>query len=270
MKININNIQFSYNGTTVLKDINCKINNGDFIAVVGPNGSGKSTLIKCINGILKPQIGTVYIADKDIKQTHLRDLSKTIAYVPQNSNGQAPVSVFDTVLLGRKPYINWKPSSGDIKITTDIINHLKLDDIFMKDINKLSGGQQQTVYIARALAQQPEILLLDEPTANLDLKHIIEIMDTLKNLCNKGLTVVIALHDINLALRYASSIIMLKEGKIFAHGGKDIITEENLEKLYDIKVKVIRDNDFHHVIPLGKLYREDKTKNNELYKTTIG
>ena len=269
MKININNIQFSYNGTPVLKDINCKINKGDFIAVVGPNGSGKSTLIKCMNGILKPQKGTVYIADKDIKQTNLRDLSKTIAYVPQNGNGLAPVTVFDTVLLGRKPYINWKPSSNDIKITTDIINHLQLDDISMKDINKLSGGQQQTVYIARALAQQPEILLLDEPTANLDIKYTIEIMDTLTMLSNKGMTVIVALHDINLAMRYASSIVMLKDGKIFAHGGKEIITEENLEKLYDIKVKVVRDNNFQHVIPLGKLYKENKTKNNELYETTV-
>ncbi len=254
MKISINNIEFSYNGTPVLKNIDCKINKGDFITIVGPNGSGKSTLIKCINGILKPRKGTVLISDKDIKEHPKNDLAKCMAYVPQNNHKQTPVSVFDTVLLGRKPYINWKPSASDIKITADIIEQLKIETISMKDINKLSGGQQQTVFIARALAQETDILLLDEPTANLDIKHTIEIMDILKKLCDKGLTVIIALHDINLATRYASRIIMLKEGEIFAHGGKEIINEDNLENLYDIKVQLIESNNNLHIIPIGSLH----------------
>lgn len=251
MKISVRNIEFSYNGSPVLKDIRCNIEKGDFIAVVGPNGSGKSTLIKCMNGILTPRRGTVMISGKEIKHHHLRDLAKTMAYVPQNKYGSTPATVFDTVLLGRKPYINWKPSQNDMEVASEIINRLHLDDIAMKDVNKLSGGQQQTVFIARALAQQPEILLLDEPTANLDLKHTIEIMDILKSLCDKGLTVIIALHDINLAIRYASGIMMLKEGEIFASGGSETVTEENLEKLYDIKVRVLENNGTRHVIPVG-------------------
>ncbi len=253
MKISINNIEFAYNGTAVLKNINCSIDKGDFIAVVGPNGSGKSTLIKCMNGILQPRKGSINVSDKNIKQHSLRNLAKTMAYVPQNKNGQTPATVFDTILLGRKPYISWKPSASDMEITSDIIQELQLESIAMKDINKLSGGQQQTVFIARALAQQPEILLLDEPTANLDIKHTIEIMNMLKSFCDNGLTVVIALHDINLAMRYASRIMMLKDGEIFACGGKEVLTENNLENLYDIKVKVIENNNSFHVIPLYAL-----------------
>ncbi len=253
MKISINNIDFAYNGTPVLKGINCNIDKGDFIAIVGPNGSGKSTLLKCMNGILQPRKGNISINDKNIKHHHLRNLAKTMAYVPQNKYDKTSSTVFDTVLLGRKPYISWKPSYSDMEMTSQIITELQLENIAMKDINKLSGGQQQTVFIARALAQQPDILLLDEPTANLDLKHTIEIMEMLKGLCNKGLTVIIALHDINLAMRYTNKIMMLKEGEVFAYGGKSIITEKNLETLYDIKVKVIEHNDTLHVIPLQTL-----------------
>ncbi len=249
MNIIVDNIKFAYNGTPVLKDLDCNINKGELIAIVGPNGSGKSTLIKCMNGILSPQKGVVKISGEDIKKHKLQELAKNIAYVPQNKTRQTPVTVFDTVLLGRKPYISWKPSENDLEIATDIIDKLQLNSIALKDINKLSGGQQQMVYIARALAQQPEIILLDEPTANLDLKHTIEIMDKLSNLCSKGLTVVVALHDINLAIRYASNIMMLKNGKVFAYGGKEVITEDNLEFLYDIKVNIVKNDDNFHVIP---------------------
>ncbi len=253
MNISVRNIEFAYNGSPVLKNINCDIDKGDFIAIVGPNGSGKSTLIKCMNGILKPQKGLVLIEKTEIFKHNKTDLAKTMAYVPQNNHNKAPVSVFDTVLLGRKPYINWKPSDSDMKITAGIIEQLNLGSISMKDINKLSGGQQQTVFIARALAQQTDILLLDEPTANLDLRHTIEIMETLKKLAGKGLTVILALHDINIAMRYASKIIMLKDGKIFANGGREIITEENLEKLYDIKIKIMENNNELFIVPVGVL-----------------
>ena len=119
----------------------------------------------------------------------------------------------------------------------------------MKDVNKLSGGQQQTVYIARALAQEPSVLLLDEPTANLDIKHQIEIMDLLKKLSEKEITIIIALHDINMAVRYAGKIMMLKEGKVFAYGGRETITREHIEKLYDVKVQIIRNRNNLFIIP---------------------
>ncbi len=253
MNIKIDNIEFAYNGAAVLQNIECEINSGDLIAVVGPNGSGKSTLIKCVNGILKPRKGNILINEQDILKYRKNDIAKTMAYVPQINQGKTPLSVFDSILLGRKPYINWKPSKNDLQVTAEIIEQLNLSDIAMKDINRLSGGQQQTVFIARALAQQTDILLLDEPTASLDLRHSIEIMDILKQLANKGLTIIVALHDINIAMRYATKFMMLKNGEIFAHGGKEIITEEYLEQLYDIKIRVIRNDDELYIMPLGIL-----------------
>ncbi len=251
MKITIHDIVFSYNGTPALQNINSRIAKGDFVALVGPNGSGKSTLIKCMNGILKVRKGTVLIDERIIHSFAPGELAKEIAYVPQNEGRKSSLRVFDVVLLGRKPYINWKPSVHDLDVTADILSALHLQDIAMREMNKLSGGQQQAVLIARALAQEPDILFLDEPTANLDIKHQIEVMELLKTLSAKGITVVIALHDINMAIRYAGNIIMLKEGRIFACGGRETITPENIEKLYDIRVRIISENEGLYIVPEG-------------------
>jgi iron complex transport system ATP-binding protein len=261
MKISVKNIEFAYNGTPVLKNISFDVDKGHFLALAGPNGSGKSTLIKCLNGILKPQKGDVIINDHKIGNYRLRELAMNIAYVPQNRPAVYPMSVFDTVLLGRKPYIGWKPSDQDLEVTAEIISQMNLDDVAQRDVNKLSGGQQQAVYIARALAQQPDILLLDEPTSNLDLKHCFGIMEILKNLCSTGITVVVALHDINLAIRYSSHIIMLKSGEIFAGGSSSIVTEELLEILYEVKINRVEVNGIVQMIPVGS--HPDKERNNE-------
>ena len=251
MKITVENIEFSYNGAPALQNINSRFEKGDFIALVGPNGSGKSTFIKCMNGILKVQKGTVLIDNKAIYSYSPTELAKEIAYVPQSENKKAVLNVFDAVLLGRKPYINWKPDKHDLEITANILKTLHLEHIAMKGFNKLSGGQQQSVYIARALAQEPDILLLDEPTSHLDIKHQVEVLELLKNLSNQGITIIISLHDVNLALRYANGIVMLKKGRIFASGGKEIITEENIENLYDVKVKILRDKNDVFIVPNG-------------------
>ncbi len=251
MKITIQNIEFSYNGFPALENVNNKFEKGDFVALVGPNGSGKSTLIKCMNGILKVRKGTVLVDNRSISSFNPNELAREIAYVPQSENRKAVLNVFDIVLLGRKPYINWKPSERDLRITSEILESLNLDHLAMRDFNKLSGGQQQSVYIARALAQEPDILLLDEPIANLDLRHQIEVLDLLKSLSQKGITVIIALHDINMAARYASKIMMLRGGKVFASGGREIITKQNIESLYDIRVKIIENEGHTFIIPDG-------------------
>lgn len=251
MKISISNISFSYNGTPTLSDIDFDIEKGDLVALVGPNGSGKSTLIKCMNGILKPYQGAILINEKTLSDYTPGELAQEMAYIPQNENRNASMNVFDMVLLGRKPYINWKPSEHDLKITAEIIEALHIGHLSMRPFNKLSGGQQQTVYIARALAQEPDTLLLDEPTSNLDMQHQLEVLELLKSFTQKGLTVIIALHDINLAARYANKMMMIKSGRVFAAGTTEIISEKNIENLFGIKVKVIKDNGDLFVIPKG-------------------
>ncbi|HPR62356.1 MAG TPA: ABC transporter ATP-binding protein, partial [Prolixibacteraceae bacterium] len=195
--------------------------------------------------------GIIEIEGKTIEKFSPTELASEIAYIPQNENRQSTLNVFDMVLLGRKPYINWKPSENDLQVVAETIKNLHIEAIATKSFNKLSGGQQQTVYMARALAQQPKILLLDEPTSNLDMQHQLEVLELLKKYVEKGLTVIIALHDINLAARYASKILMLKNGQVFAAGNTKIINESNIENLFGIKVKIISDEGNLFVIPKG-------------------
>jgi iron complex transport system ATP-binding protein len=247
--ISIRNIEFSYNVFPVLQDVSCDIGVGDFVALVGPNGSGKSTLIKCINGILKIQKGDILIDGKASTTYSPTAMARKIAYVPQSESRQMPATVFDTVLMGRKPYISWKPAENDLNITAEILDLLDIDHLSMKRTNELSGGQQQIVMIARALAQEPEILLLDEPTANLDIRHQLEVLEVLKGLAAKNMTIVIAIHDINMAVRYANNIMMLKDGKVFSYGSNSEITAENIEQLYEIKAEIIAIDGIPHIIP---------------------
>lgn len=252
MQLTIDNITFSYNGRPVLENVNKEIPGGDFAAIVGPNGSGKSTLLRCIDGILKPKEGTVFVENENTHQFNRHTRAKTFGYVPQEARNTPPATVFDTVLMGRKPYIGWRIKEEDRKITARIIRQLDMENIAMKDVNKLSGGQRQRVFIARALAQQPNILLLDEPTANLDLRHQLEVLQLLQNVTQKNITTLVAIHDLNLAAQYCSTFIMLKEGKIFATGGKEILTKENIENLYNIRVNIFHNNGNVFFVPVEK------------------
>ncbi|MBL7112544.1 MAG: ABC transporter ATP-binding protein [Bacteroidales bacterium] len=249
MSIEYNKIRFSYNGRDVLKNLSGTFQKGKFSAVVGPNGSGKSTFLKCLDRLLKPKEGSILIDGKSLDQYPGRDLAKKIGFVQQSAQSVFANTVFNTVLLGRKPYMNWRPGSNDEKITEDILKEFHLESLAMRSIDEISGGERQRVYIARAMAQQPEILLLDEPTSNLDIKYQFEIMELLKKVCRKEVTVIMAIHDLNLAIRYADQFILLKEGEILAMGNRDIITEKNLEKLYSIKFQKITTRNTMYIIP---------------------
>ena len=249
VNIKIENLDFAYNGSLVLNEIFDEIKKGEFAALVGPNGSGKSTLLRCLDKILLPKNGNIYLNEKNLKEIDRKILARSIAYVPQSEDEVFQNNVFDTVLMGRKPHISWMPTNNDLEITAKVIEKLDLAEFSMKFLNQLSGGQRQRVYIARALAQEPKILLLDEPTASLDLRHQLEVLEILKNLTKKGISVVVAIHDLNLALQFCEKIVMLKNGKIFAKGGKEIITSKIVEKLYGVKVKIINEDERIFIIP---------------------
>ena len=249
MKLDIDHIKFSYNSTPVLDNVTLKLRCGEVLAVVGPNGSGKSTLLKCIDQILRPQHGTIMIDDKCIKDYTKEDIAKKLGYVPQGNGGSFPATVFDTILLGRKPHIRWAPSTRDLNVVAKVIDTLDLENLVLRDINELSGGQRQKVIIGRALAQEPSILLLDEPTSNLDLKHQLEVLKLVRDQADHGVSAIIAIHDLNLALRYGDKIVMLDKGKVFAAGGLEVLTPENIESVYDVKVRVIKNSGRIIVIP---------------------
>jgi len=240
LKLRINKLSFNYGAYPVLKDVELNMELGQFLSIVGPNGSGKSTLLKCINRILKPKQNTVLIDGKDVSKINIKDLSKIIGYVPQSSTSTFPFTVFDVVLMGRAPYIQWSLSDHDNEIVAEVLDFLGISELAMRHFNELSGGEQQKAIVARALAQQPQILLLDEPTSSLDIKHQLEILCILKGLTlNKERAVIVSMHDLNLASRFSDSMVMLKQGRIYAVGPpEDVLTEDNIEAVYGIKVRV--------------------------------
>ena len=238
MKITVNRLSFNYNSRPVLQDVALELGEGEILGVIGPNGSGKSTLLKCIDRILKPKGGAIYLDGKEISRFTMSELARVIGYVPQQEDSRFPVNVFDAILMGRKPFLNWKPSRKDFDKVSEIVDMLKLQDIAMRDIGSLSGGERQKVIIARAIAQEPQVLLLDEPTSNLDLRHQLEVMDIIENLAKQGTSSVVAVHDLNLAARYCSKLALLQEGKVYAAGGLEVLQPGNIEPVYQVKIKI--------------------------------
>lgn len=215
---------------------------GEVLGIVGPNGSGKSTLLKCVNRILKIKQGAVLIDGKDLGGIGLKELAKLMGYVPQSSRNTFPFTVFDVVVMGRRPYIQWSLGEKDKEIVAQILEYLGIGNLAMRYFNELSGGEQQKVIIARALAQQPQILLLDEPTSSLDIRHQLEILCILQRLVKSNhCSVIISMHDLNLASRFSDRMLMLKDGLIFAVGTPEsVITEENIEAVYGVKSEVTK------------------------------
>ncbi|MCW4025720.1 MAG: ABC transporter ATP-binding protein [Candidatus Bathyarchaeota archaeon] len=237
--LKIQDIEFSYkNGTSVLDGVELDVGIHQVLAILGPNGVGKSTLLKCINGLLKTKKGKVFVDGEDIYKLRRTEVAKRIGYVPQRAD-VSQITVFDSVLLGRKPHITWDVSKKDIQIAKDAITQFGMDSLSLKYIDEISGGELQKVQIARALVQEPKVLLLDEPTSSLDLCNQHRIMATLVDVVkNADLTAIMTMHDLNLALRYADKFLMLKDGKIFAAGDHDVITPENIEAVYGLPVNV--------------------------------
>lgn len=249
MELKVTDLDFSYDQQLVLDNVGLVVKKGEILSIIGPNGSGKSTLLKCINRILKPQNGKLILYEREIKNYSPQELACHLGYVPQQENRKFPATVFDVILLGRKPYINWKPVDNDLKIVSNIIKRLDLEQFAMRDVNKLSGGQLQKVIIGRALAQKPEILLLDEPTSSLDLKHQLEVLNLIKSETENDISSVLAIHDLSLAARYSDKFVMLKEGTVYATGSDEILTSENIEEVYGVKVNIMKYNNQTIVIP---------------------
>jgi iron complex transport system ATP-binding protein len=238
MKLKVRDVEFGYKSKAVLEDIQITVKANEMLAILGPNGVGKTTLLKCLNGLLKTRNGTIMVDGEELQKMSRVEVAKRMGYVPQRAD-VSQVTVFDSVLLGRKPHITWDVSKKDIALTKDVIGRLGLSEISLKYINEISGGELQKVQIARAIVQEPKVLLLDEPTSSLDLCNQHHIMSTLIEVVkNNDLTAIMSLHDINLALRYADKFIMLKGGTIFAAGSHDIVTAENIEAVYGLPVNV--------------------------------
>ncbi len=250
MILSVQDIKFNYPGrATILEQVNFHVRPGEFVAVLGTNGTGKTTLLKCINRILKPTTGTVLLDEQSINKFSHNALAQRLGYVEQQRNGSRS-TVFNTVLLGRKPYVQWDITQNDMEIANRALETLGLSDYAMRYLDELSGGELQKVVIARALAQEPEVLLMDEPTSSLDLKNQLEVLRIIREITEKrGISALVTMHDINLALRFADRFILLKNKHIFAAGGQEIITAENIEAIYAVPVLISSYNGYRFVVP---------------------
>jgi iron complex transport system ATP-binding protein len=240
--IRVSNISFRYVEEWVLKNISFDVKKGEFLGIIGPNGSGKTTLLKSLNRTLTIGKGDVFINGTNIKDTNRRELARIVGMVPQETSLVFPFTVLEVVLMGRAPYLGRLSFEGekDYAIARDAMEMTDTLSFATRSINELSGGERQRVLIARALAQQPQIILLDESTAYLDIKHQIAFFDLIKTLNREeGLTVVAVTHDVNLASIFCDRVMLLSKGAVHCIGTPgDIITEPNIKEVYEADVLV--------------------------------
>jgi iron complex transport system ATP-binding protein len=230
--IEVKDLHFSYGGRQILQGVSFTVEQGECVAVLGNNGAGKSTLITCINRILRPQSGTVLVDGEDLGAMSRNALARTVSYVPQK-NELSHATVYDAVLLGRKPYFRWGASPDDYDVVEHALDSVGLRDFRLRYLNELSGGEIQKVMLARAIAQEPKLMLLDEPTSNLDPRNQYEAMELIRHCAhNHGIAVLVVIHDLNLALRYCDRFLFLKDGVVYRCGGQEIVTEALLQEVY--------------------------------------
>ena len=273
MKLVIKDLEFSYASRRILNGITMELRPSEMLGIIGPNGSGKSTLIQCIDGLLKPKMGSILLDGSDIKYISRKDMAKRMGYVPQTtSRSFFPSTVLDAVLMGRRPHLGWRSSNKDVRDVIEVLRLIGIEDLAMSDINELSGGQQQKVLIARALAQETSVLLLDEPTSNLDIKHQLEVIEIIREkVMERNISAIMAVHDLNLASKYTDRIIMMKEGTIFDMGTPEsVLTSKNIRSVYGVVAEVINNNGGSpHIIPVRSLRHYSRSTQSNLTQSLV-
>ncbi|MGQ9693855.1 MAG: ABC transporter ATP-binding protein [Thermodesulfobacteriota bacterium] len=252
MTIAVEGLKFNYSHHPVLQGVSFHLPKSQVLAILGVNGAGKTTLLKCLNKILNPQKGSILVDGRDIRQMSRNDVAKILGYVPQRFPEES-LTVFDAVLLGRKPYIRWAATERDYQVVEKVLKLMHLQELALRPLSELSGGEAQKVVIARALAQEPRLLLLDEPVSNLDLKNQIEVMSLIHQVVKtQELSVIMAIHDLNLALRYADLFLLLKDGRVHTFAGPEAITPQVINEVYGVKVTLQKFNGYPIVVVLDQ------------------
>ncbi|MCX5705872.1 MAG: ABC transporter ATP-binding protein [Candidatus Omnitrophica bacterium] len=243
--LKVENLFGGYHRETVIKGISLDVNKGDFVGMIGPNGSGKTTLLRLMSRILAPQKGNIYLERKDISAMGLKEFCQEVAFVAQDTTINFSFSVLEIALMGRIPHLKrlQLETKQDMEIVEKSLSMTDAWHLKAKKIDELSSGERQRVVIAKALAQEPVLLFLDEPTSHLDIGHQIQVLDLLKKLNRQtNLTIVMVLHDLNLASEYCNRIVLLNEGKVFKEGSpREVLTYQNIEAVYKTVV-VVNDN----------------------------
>ncbi|MBI4498085.1 MAG: ABC transporter ATP-binding protein [Chloroflexi bacterium] len=257
MKLIVEDLSFNYGPKLVLKGVTMdRAEPGMVTAAIGPNAAGKSTLLKCIAGLLRGR-GRVLLDGRDAK-TFGKDLIRYVTYLPQENPVNAVLTVFEAVLLARQHAGSWQVSDDDLNAVSEVLHDLEIDDLALRYLNELSGGQKQMVSIAQALVRNPRVLLMDEPTSSLDLQRQLEVLELMQRVtAERNMTTIIALHDLNLAARYADHFVVMREGAVYAAGaGHEVLTPEMLRDVYGVHGTVLLDQGgVPQVTALGSLKR---------------
>lgn len=242
MRLSIEHLSFSYGKKTVLSDLSFDAEGGKCLFILGANGAGKSTLLSNLLLLVKPQAGRILLDGTDLSLLRPSERARRIAYVPQDVDFPS-MTVFDAVLLGRKPFFHWNAKREDELEVERVLTELGLEQLALRDASRLSGGEKQMVAIARALAQGAPVLLMDEPTSNLDVRHCLSVLSLFQKLSReRGMAILIVLHDLSLALRYADEFLLLSEGKIKKKGEIGTLTGEVLSEALGVKAEIVQVN----------------------------
>jgi iron complex transport system ATP-binding protein len=259
--LNVDQVSFSYGTIEAVKDLSFSVARGEVFGLLGPNGSGKSTVVRLLSCVLAPRSGRISLAGQDLGSYKREELARQIAVVPQETTIELPFSVLEVVLMGRSPHLGrfGFERAEDLAVTHRVMEQTGIAELATREIHELSGGERQRVILARALAQEPRVLLLDEPTAFLDIRHQVEVYDLVKDLSRQDeLAVVAILHDLNLAALYCDRLALLKSGRLFCLGTPEqVLTYANIKEVYETEV-YIGLNDITgkvHILPLDAATR---------------
>ncbi len=239
VKLELQNVSLAYNGRVVVKGVTFQVMPGEVVGLIGPNGSGKSTIIKAISRVISLYSGRIFVDGKDIFRMRRGDLARLLGVVPQMPLLPSVFTAFEVVLMGRNPHLGLLQYEGrkDLAITWQAMERTATRSFAERKVGELSGGEIQRIVIARVLAQEPKSILLDEPTANLDISHQVVVLDLIKNLCRENsLTVLIALHDLNLASQYCDRLVLINNGQVHAQGTpREVINSRNIKEVYGVE-----------------------------------
>jgi|ADurb_Met_03_Slu_FD_contig_31_1756658_length_2787_multi_6_in_0_out_0_3 iron complex transport system ATP-binding protein len=256
----IEGVRFGYNGSDVLKGVEFKGRKGEFIGLIGPNGSGKSTLLRLMNRILRPQVGTIWMEGRELDKMKIEEIAQVCANVPTEFSEDFNMSVQNLVFLGRYPFSKglWWDNKEDEEMVNEAMKRFGVYHLKDRNFSELSSGEAQRVLLAKAVVQCPQVLLVDEPSAHLDLKYKHEVMEHLRDMLSGNVTIIIASHDLNLLAQYCSRIMILSKGKIVAFGTpEEVITAEMVEKVYGVEVAILRDGDAIYALPRRTKRKEE-------------
>ena len=238
-------IDLSIDGVHILRGVSMELRAGELVGLIGPNGAGKTTLLKVLGGLLPPSSGAVHLMGEPLTRRSPREVARAVAYVPQSTLTDFAFTVREVVLMGRSPHLGrfQIEQAHDREIALRAMRQLHVDHLADRLVTTLSGGEHQQVFIARALAQEPRILLLDEPTANLDVKHQLDVLEMAAALAHEeGLGVIAAIHDLNLAAHFCDRLVLLEEGRVLADSAPEaVLTPQNLEDAFEVQAQVYRD-----------------------------